>query len=416
MPHVVVIGAGITGVTSAYELMRLGYQVTVIDRHLYPAMETSYANGCQLSASNAEVWNQKATVLKGLKWMSQKSAPLLLNPAFDLHKYGWLIEFLSNIRHYEHNTQETVRLALLARKRLFEIAEQEQINFNLEKRGILHFYHNKADFDFAIRVNDLLCQGGLERYQVSLDEIRQIEPSLTGQYYAGFYCPGDATGDIHKFTVGLAQVTMQQGVRYIFGRDVQDIQLNAQQVQLSYRPAIEDPLADQPMVETLHADAVLICGGVSSYQLARQVGDRVNIYPVKGYSITVNLQDEQSQKQAPWVSLLDESAKIVTSRLGADRLRIAGTAEFNGYNRDIRHDRIQPLVRWVQRNFDISTESVVPWAGLRPMMPNMMPVIRQGQHPRVFYNTGHGHLGWTLSAATALMISQEIAQHYPVTG
>lgn len=416
MPHVVVIGAGITGVTSAYELMRLGYQVTVIDRHLYPAMETSYANGGQLSASNAEVWNQKATVLKGLKWMSQKSAPLLLNPAFDLHKYGWLIEFLSNIRHYEHNTQETVRLALLARKRLFEIAEQEQIDFNLEKRGILHFYHNKADFDFAIRVNDLLCQGGLERYQVSLDEIRQIEPSLTGQYYAGFYCPGDATGDIHKFTVGLAQVTMQQGVRYIFGRDVQDIELNAQQVQLSYRPAIEDPLADQPMVETLHADAVLICGGVSSYQLARQVGDRVNIYPVKGYSITVNLQDEQSQKQAPWVSLLDESAKIVTSRLGADRLRIAGTAEFNGYNRDIRHDRIQPLVRWVQRNFDISTESVVPWAGLRPMMPNMMPVIRQGQHPRVFYNTGHGHLGWTLSAATALMISQEIVQHYPVTG
>ncbi len=416
MPHVVVIGAGITGVTSAYELMRLGYQVTVIDRHLYPAMETSYANGGQLSASNAEVWNQKATVLKGLKWMSQKSAPLLLNPAFDLHKYGWLIEFLSNIRNYEYNTQETVRLALLARKRLFEIAEQEQIDFNLEKRGILHFYHNKADFDFAIRVNDLLCQGGLERYQVSLDEIRQIEPSLTGQYYAGFYCPGDATGDIHKFTVGLAQVTMQQGVRYIFGRDVQDIELNAQQVQLSYRPAIEDPLADQPMVETLHADAVLICGGVGSYQLARQVGDRVNVYPVKGYSITVNLQDEQSQKQAPWVSLLDESAKIVTSRLGTDRLRIAGTAEFNGYNRDIRHDRIQPLVRWVQRNFDISTESVVPWAGLRPMMPNMMPVIRQGQHPRVFYNTGHGHLGWTLSAATALMISQEIAQHYPVTG
>lgn len=302
MPHVVVIGAGITGVTSAYELMRLGYQVTVIDRHLYPAMETSYANGGQLSASNAEVWNQKATVLKGLKWMSQKSAPLLLNPAFDLHKYGWLIEFLSNIRNYEYNTQETVRLALLARKRLFEIAEQEQIDFNLEKRGILHFYHNKADFDFAIRVNDLLCQGGLERYQVSLDEIRQIEPSLTGQYYAGFYCPGDATGDIHKFTVVLAQVTMQQGVRYIFGRDVHDIQLDAQQVQLSYRPAIEDPLADQPIVETLHADAVLICGGVGSYQLARQVGDRVNVYPVKGYSITVNLQDEQSQKQAPWVT------------------------------------------------------------------------------------------------------------------
>ena len=118
-------------------------------------------------------------------------------------------------------------------------------------------------------------------------------------------------------------------------------------------------------------------------------------------------------KNAPWVSLLDESAKIVTSRLGPDRLRVAGTAEFNGYNRDIRADRIQPLVNWVNRNFDISTEHVVPWAGLRPMMPNMLPVVKQSKQSRVFYNTGHGHLGWTLSAATAVLVSQDIQQKYP---
>jgi D-amino-acid dehydrogenase len=143
--------------------------------------------------------------------------------------------------------------------------------------------------------------------------------------------------------------------------------------------------------------------------LAQKLGDRVNIYPVKGYSITINLKDAESIANAPWVSLLDESAKIVTSRLGADRFRIAGTAEFNGYNRDIRADRVQPLVDWVNRNFDIQTDSVIPWAGLRPMMPNMLPRVAKSKQQRIYYNTGHGHLGFTLSSATAVLISQEIA-------
>ena len=414
MCHVVVIGAGITGVTTAYELSQLGYQVTVVDRHLFPAMETSFANGGQLSACNAEVWNQKSTVLKGMKWMSQKSAPLLLNPAFSVHKYAWLMEFLGNIKHYEANTHETVRLALLARQRLFEIADKESIDFNLEKRGILHFYHNKQDYDVAIRVNDLLNKGGLERCGVSNEEIKQIEPTLTGDYYAGFYCEGDATGDIHKYTTGLAEVTKKLGVKYLFGMDVTDIQHLSSGVEVKLQPSSENVELAPDEVEMLAADAVVVCAGVGSYQLAELVQERVNVYPVKGYSITVMLNDEESQQNAPWVSLLDESAKIVTSRLGKDRFRVAGTAEFNGYNRDIRADRIQPLVDWTNRNFKVSTEHAVPWAGLRPMMPNMMPVVRRGKLERVFFNTGHGHLGWTLSAATAAMISQEVATAYPV--
>jgi D-amino-acid dehydrogenase len=140
--------------------------------------------------------------------------------------------------------------------------------------------------------------------------------------------------------------------------------------------------------------------------LAGFVGDRVNVYPVKGYSITVQLDDQASQSAAPRVSLLDEAVKIVTSRLGKTRFRVAGTAEFNGFNRDIRADRIQPLINWVRTNFPgIDTSRVVPWAGLRPMMPNMMPRVAQSQSPGIFYNTGHGHLGWTLSAATAQMVA-----------
>lgn len=414
MCHIVVIGSGITGVTTAYELANLGYKVTVLDKHLYPAMETSFANGGQLSACNAEVWNQKATVLKGIKWMSNKNAPLLLNPSFDLHKYGWLMEFLGNIKHYETNTRDTVKIALLARERLFAVAEKENIQFNLEKRGILHFYHTKLDYEIATKVNDLLIKGGLERMAVTPAEIKAIEPSLKGEYYGGFYCPGDATGDIHKFTKGLAEASEKYGVKYLFGMEVMDVKHHKKGVTVLYHASNENMHLDAAVVESLEADAVVVCGGVGSYHLANLLGDRVNVYPVKGYSITLNLNDEDSVKNAPWVSLLDESAKIVTSRLGADRLRVAGTAEFNGYNRDIRADRIQPLTDWVNKNFNMSTENVVPWAGLRPMMPNMMPMVSRGRRERVFYNTGHGHLGWTLSAATAVMISQQIASQHPV--
>ena len=407
MPHIIVIGSGITGVTTAYELAQLGYHVTVIEKHLYPAMETSFANGGQLSACNSEVWNQRATVLKGIKWMSKKDAPLLINPSFDLHKYGWLMEFLNHIKHYSGNTIDTVKLALLARKRMFEVAEKEHIDFNLEKKGILHFFHNAEDFAVATKVNDLLKQGGLERYAVTPQEMKTIEPTLIGQYYGGFFTPDDATGDIHKFTTGLAKASEKYGVHYVFGMEVTQIKHLANGVEVLYQPSV-DNMVREPQKASLQADAIVVCGGVSSYHLGNLLGDRVNIYPVKGYSITVNLADQVSQDHAPWVSLLDESAKIVTSRLGTDRLRVAGTAEFNGYNTDIRTDRIHPLTDWVNQNFNVSTESVVPWAGLRPMMPDMMPRVKRSKHPRVYYNTGHGHLGFTLSAATALMISQEI--------
>ena len=161
-------------------------------------------------------------------------------------------------------------------------------------------------------------------------------------------------------------------------------------------------------------DGVVVCAGVASRKIAKGLGDRVNIYPVKGYSITVNLEDARSQDAAPTVSLLDDAAKIVTSRLGKTRFRVAGTAEFNGENRDIRADRIAPLVRWVNRHFpQVSTEHVTPWAGLRPMMPNMMPKVGRGRNARVFYNTGHGHLGWTLAGATAMMVAGQIASAYP---
>ncbi|GJH01280.1 MULTISPECIES: D-amino acid dehydrogenase [Paraburkholderia] len=407
MSHIAIIGAGITGVTTAYALARRGYRVTVLERHRYAAMETSFANGGQLSASNAEVWNSRSTVLKGLRWMFNRDAPLLMNPKPSWHKYSWIGEFLRQIPNYRSNTIETVRLAIAAREHMFSIAEREHIDFDLERRGILHFYATRKEFDAATKVNALLREGGLDRRPVTPDEIRAIEPTLHGQFHGGFFTESDSTGDIHKFTRGLAEACVRLGVEFRYDTTVQSI---------SEAAAGESTIAfvHEGQIDTQSFDRVVICAGVGSRALAAYVGDHVNVYPVKGYSITVCLDDTASQHAAPWVSLLDDNAKIVTSRLGVDRFRVAGTAELNGLNRDIRSDRIQPLVNWTRTHFpDMSTARVIPWAGLRPMLPGMLPKVGPGRRRNVFYNTGHGHLGWTLSAATAEAVAELVAGSLP---
>jgi len=396
MPSIAVLGAGITGVTTAYSLYKRGYDVTVFDRQRYAAMETSFANGGQLSASNAEVWNQWSTVLKGIKWMLQQDAPLAVNPRPGWHKISWMAAFLANIPKYKNNTIETARLAVTARAGLSAIADHTGVDFDFTPAGILHFYKSEKDFAHARRVTGLLAQAGLERRELTAEETLAKEPTLRGDILGGFWTESDSTGDIHKFTIGLANWLTRQGVHFAMGHAVDDVSVDANGVTVRAR-------------DEQRFDAVVVSAGVGSRGLARKLGDRVNVYPVKGYSITVNLPDAVSQAAAPRVSLLDDKAKIVTSRLGSERFRIAGTAEFNGENRDIRADRVRPLVAWCEAHFpDVSTESVIPWAGLRPMMPNMMPRVSGGRHARVFYNTGHGHLGWTLSAATAELVASTV--------
>ena len=412
MPHIIVIGAGITGVTTAYALLKRGFDVTVIERHRYAGMETSFANGGQLSASNAEVWNHASTILKGLSWMMRKDAPLLFNPSPTWHKLSWISEFVAQIPHYRRNTVETTRLAIQARKHLFEIAEREKIDFDHERRGILHIYRDRKGFEHATSVNALLREGGLDRRAVTSEEIHAIEPALRGTYYGGFFTPSDSTGDIHKFTRGLAHACERLGARFIYDAAVEEIAHLKDGVEVVWRPLTPAASADRSAAsERISAQGCVVCAGTASRAIANALGDRVNVYPVKGYSITVHLDTQQSQQSAPWVSLLDDKAKIVTSRLGTDRFRVAGTAEFNGFNKDIRADRIRPLADWTRELFPgIEMTKVVPWSGLRPMMPSMLPCMKASRRPNVFYNTGHGHLGWTLSAATSEIVAEKVRQ------
>ena len=416
MPQIAVIGAGVTGITTAYALTDRRYDVTVFDRQRYAAMETSFANGGQLSASNAEVWNSWATILKGLKWMMKGDAPLLLNPRPSWHKYSWLAEFMAQIPHYRENTVETTRLAIAARKNLLAWAQREGIDFDLERKGILHIYRDRSGYEHAAAVNALLAEGGLDRHAVTPDEMRSIEPALHGSYFGGFFTPSDATGDIHKFTRGLAAACKRRNVAFVQDAEVTELRASANGINVAWvsHEEVEDEVPT-PKAANQDFDGVVVCAGLSSRSFAHQLGDRVNVYPVKGYSITVHLDDAESQSAAPWVSLLDDQTKIVSSRFGAHRFRVAGTAEFNGDNRDIRADRIKPLVDWTRHLFPgVDTSRVVPWTGLRPMMPSMLPRVGPGSKPGVFYNTGHGHLGWTLSAATAELVAESVTQAMPV--
>ncbi|MGK5081484.1 D-amino acid dehydrogenase [Janthinobacterium sp. HLX7-2] len=398
MKRVAVLGGGITGVTTAYALAKRGVNVTLLERHRYAAMETSFANGGQLSASHAEVWNHKSTVLNALKWMARRDAPLLLNPRPSWHKLSWFAEFLAAMPAYERNTIATARMAIAAREHLFAWAQEENIDFDHRRAGILHIYREQRGFERAAGVSRLLAQGGLVRRAVTPAEMRAIEPALQGGYYGGYYTDSDSTGDIHKFTSGLADACARLGVACRYGEQVTALAREHGKVRVAVGQ------------DSNVFDAVVICAGTASRAMAASLGDHVNVYPVKGYSITVQLDDGASRAAAPCVSLLDDATKLVSSRLGEDRLRVAGTAEFNGANHDIRADRIRPLLQWVEQCFpDVNTRKVIPWAGLRPMLPDMLPKVGRGKAPGVYYNTGHGHLGWTLAGATAEMVAQAVA-------
>lgn len=384
MKDVAVIGAGIAGITTAYYLAKEGYSVTVFEQEHYPAMRTSFANGGQVSVSNSEVWTTWSNVKKGFKWMFKKDAPLLIRPGLDWAQWKWMTKFLWNTvkGDYARNTAETIRLGIVARSLYAEIIQEEGLKFDQSACGILHFYKDDKYFQNAVDVKDLYNAGGCEWDLLSPMKTKSMDPALSNikGIVGGAWTPSDWTGDIHKFCYELEQVLK-----------------NKYNVEFRYRDKIRTAY-DFEILDDCY-DAVIIAAGVGSENLANIIGESLGIYPVKGYSITINNVDP---KYLPKVSLLDDQAKIVTSTLG-NRFRVAGTAELAGENYDIRKDRIQPLLDWVHENFpNINTHDYSQWTCLRPMTPNMMPVVRQSKKdPKVFYHAGHGHLGWTLSPATA---------------
>ena len=408
MKRVAVIGAGIAGTTTAYALLKKGYRVTIIDSRRYPAMATSYANGGQLSASNAETWNTPKNVMNGMKWMFKPDAPLLFNPSPEIQKYKWMMGFLWATLKGEHkkNTLETIDMAKKAREIYFKIADEEGIEFELLKKGILRFYDSEKEFKLDQAKTSWLDQEGMEWDALTTEEVKELEPAFKNnanyeKIVGGIYTKSDASGDIHKFCTNLEKVLVDKySANLQLDTTVEYISRQRDELVLTMRKE------NEVMNEAF--DNVIICAGVGTQGFANRLGDKMNIYPVKGYSVTIDLKDDISKSCAPSVSLIDQPVKIVASRLG-DRFRVAGTAELAGINTDIRQNRIRPLLDWVEKYFpNVSTETYTPWAGLRPMTPNMMPITSESKMKGVFYHAGHGHLGWTLSAETANQVVSKL--------
>lgn len=391
MKKVAVVGAGITGLCSAYYLAKEGHRVTVYEAERYAGMKTSFANGGQISVSNSETWTTWSNVKKGFKWMFKKDAPLKFRWRLDWAMWRWVFKFLSatvNQVGYR-NSSETVKMGIESRRLYDEICKDENIEFDRSNCGILHFYKNPEYWKNAQDIKGLYTRKGCSWDLLESDQhVKTMDPALADieGVIGGAWTKEDWTGDIHKFCYGLAEILKTKyGVEFHYNWKIAHVE------ELSFY------------------DAIVIANGVGSTALAKTAGDTIDVYPVKGYSITINNVDP---RYLPRVSLLDDEAKIVTASLG-NRFRVAGTAELAGENYDITRDRIEPLLRWVHTNFpNINTHDYTQYACLRPMTPDMMPIIEQSKSKsNVFYNTGHGHLGWTLGPATGRRLADLVSRH-----
>ncbi|MDR2165284.1 MAG: D-amino acid dehydrogenase [Zoogloeaceae bacterium] len=412
--NILILGAGVTGTTSAWFLRQAGHEVVVVERQAAAAMETSFANGGQISVSHAEPWANPQVISKVLRWLGKEDAPLVFRPRFDgpLLRWGW--QFLRNctVARTRANMRAIVNLALFSRDALRALRQRLGPEFGLAydclTRGILHLYTDEKEFAAAVRAARVMREFGLDRQPLDADACARIEPALSDvrpQLVGGDYTASDESGDAHRFTRELASRAAAAGVIFHYGRTVSALRMEAGR-------ARGVMLTDG---ETLRADAIVLALGSYSAPFLRPCGVDLPIYPAKGYSATLTLSPETiAQGIAPTVSLTDDERKIVFSRLG-NRLRVAGTAEFNGYDLDLNPVRCAALIQRARYLFPRLEFTGDPafWCGLRPATPSNVPLIGQSPLPGLWLNTGHGTLGWTLACGSALALADLIAARRP---
>jgi len=396
--HVLVLGAGVTGVTTAWYLARAGFDVSVVDRQPEAALETSYANGGQISISHPEPWANPAAPLNALRWFGREDAPLLFRPHADPAQWAWTLAFLRECLPYRarRNTAAIASLAVHSGERLRALRAETGLAYDHLERGILHLFFTPQEFARVGAKVAELATYGIRARSCSRDECVAIEPALAataGELAGGLYAPNDESGDAFGFTQALAKRAAQAGVRFHYNTTISRIDHSGGRIN-----GIEVHDAEGRN-GGLAAAAYVLCLGSYSRPLVAPLGEHLPIYPVKGYSVTVPLRDAE---RAPSVSLTDESRRIVCSRLG-DRLRVAGTAELNGYNTGINLARCQAILDWLEAHFPGATDTAKAqlWAGLRPATPGNVPLIGRSRVPNLWYNTGHGTLGWTLACGSA---------------
>ena len=403
---VVVLGAGLLGVTSAYYLQQLGHEVTVLDRQAAPAAETSFANGGQISVSHAEPWANPSAPFKVLQWLSREDAPLLFRLRADTRQWLWGLQFLREctVARTRRNIEQIVKLGLYSREMLQALRRETGIAYDHRTQGILHFYTSQKEFDAALKPAELMRELGCERRVVSPEEAVRIEPALAHirERLAGAtYTAEDESGDANLFAREVVRLCHDRGVRFLMSHTVTALRVAGAKID-----HVEATNADGRF-QRICGDAVVLALGSVSPLFAAPLGIRLPIYPAKGYSVTMPVKDESRANQ---VSLTDDEFKLVYSRLG-NRLRIAGTAELNGYDRDLNRVRCEAIVRRVEDIFPGAGDSSEAqfWTGLRPATPSNVPLIGRTRLPNLYLNTGHGTLGWTHACGSGKSIARIVS-------
>lgn len=407
---VIVLGAGVIGTTAAWFLRQKGYEVTVIERQPNAGLETSFANGGQISVSHAEPWANPAAPKKILKWLFKEDAPLLFRLRADSMQWRWGMQFLKECTPAKtrHNIIQMVNLGTYSRQTLQQLRADTGIQYDCLSKGILHFYTDPREFEAALAPAKIMQEFGCDRQVISAVEAVAIEPALSSmqaQIAGATFTAADESGDAHQFTQNLAALAAAQGVEFRYNSTILGLEADAQQV-TSVRI-----LDAHGLPITLHADAYLVCLGSYSPMLVKPLGIDLLIYPAKGYSATMPVLEPSL---APQVSLTDDQYKLVFSRLG-DRLRIAGTAELNGYSTELNPVRCQAITKRVLQLFPdaVDASKVQYWTGLRPATPSNIPYIGRSKLSNLYLNTGHGTLGWTHSCGSGQAIADLIAGQRP---
>jgi D-amino-acid dehydrogenase len=419
--QVVVLGAGVIGVSTAWHLLQRGHEVTIVDRQPDAALETSFANAAQISVSYCEPWANREAPLKALKWMFSPTAPLLFRPQMDPAQWRWGLQFLGqcNDKAFERNVAQIVALGAYSHRALKDVVADTGIEYNRLECGIAHYYSDQKSFDGAAEAAALMRKFGVKRNILSREELLKVEPALNAyaeRIVGGTFTPSDESGDAKVFTQQLAALCAQRGAEMLFDHDIERIATAdgaATEVQVRNRAT--------GLARALKADAYVVACGSYTTPLMKSVGVRVPIYPGKGYSATMPLLRPEL---APKVSMIDDSLKIAMSRLG-DQFRVAGTIELGGFDLSLdtplAKKRCEMLVRRIEEVFPGMADTRTPqeggdpqfWTGLRPATPTNIPLIGRTKIGKLWINAGHGTLGWTHGAGSGKALAELINGEVP---
>jgi len=403
---IVVIGAGVVGTAAAWYLTGEGHEVEILERREAAGLETSFANGGQISPCHAEPWANPTVLPKILHWLGREDAPLLMRwRRWDPELWAWGLSFLANCTpgRAKLNTERALRLALYSRQSLRDLRDQTKIAYDQRTEGILHIYRDAREFAHASATAGMMLDHGLERLVKTPAECARIEPALASFAPAlagGIFTPGDESGDAHRFTQALAALAAARGARFRWNVAVRGLRRDGDR--------IDGLVTDSGTIE---ADAYVLATGCVSPALVRPLGLRLPIVPAKGYSITVPVDTHLG---APTVSITDDEHKIVYSRLG-ERLRVAGTAEMTGFDLTLTPSRVAAITARAREMFPDGGDysRAEPWTGLRPTTPDGVPLIGATPFRNLWLNTGHGTLGWTMACGSGRLLADLIAGRRP---